>query len=205
MFAVSRLQALRAMPILEDDAGDDDDSGQSARKCAEMLIMLYTKQGRKKERKAMEKRKIEIEAWCDSSDDSSDESGSDGDSDDDSDDDSDGDGEEEVQEGLMRRFPRLTRAIQDDNDEQMELADVLEVLEALEKMNVERPPKSAKAVEDRKTTKESLEERATVAMRRDRALKLLAAQPQNVRREAEEMTAMFSRMGVSHLEKGLSS
>ena len=61
--------------------------------------------------------------------------------------------------------------------------------------------KSAEAAADRKLTKTSLEERAKVAMRRDRASKLLAADAQSVRREAEEMTAMFARMGVSHLEK----
>jgi hypothetical protein len=188
------------MPILEDDACNNEDSAPSARTCAEMLIALYTKQGRKKERKVMQKRKDEIEAWCDESSDEG-EDDSDEDGDDDSDADSDDDRKEEVQDELMRRFPRLTLALQDDNDEQMELADVLEVLEALETINNERPPKSAEAAADRKLTKTSLEERAKVAMRRDRASKLLAADAQSVRREAEEMTAMFARMGVSHLEK----
>ena len=190
---------LRAMPVLEASAGDHDESGPSARKCAVMLIALYAQQGRKKERKAMEKRKEAIEGWCDeSSDDSSDEDDSDDSGDSDDSDDDDGN-DIEVQHELMRRFPRLTASLQDDNDHQMELSDLLEVLEALEIINNERPAKSAKAIKDRKKTKDSLEDRVRVAMRRDRAAKLLAAEPQSVRREAEEMTAKFSRMGISHL------
>eukprot|EP01050_Picozoa_sp_SAG11_P012302 SAG11_NODE_1359_length_5116_cov_11.562687_2_plen_345_part_00 len=171
----------KAMPVLFADAGDSERSGEGAMHCCKLLISLYTKQNRKKDLKAMLKRKDEIKSWCDDSSDdesSGDESSDICGSDSDDSDQSNTSGttsvdEGDVQDELMAMFPRLTRALQDDNDEQQSVEDIQEVLAELEKINRERPPKNATAAKDRADTREALQDRLKVAVRRDRVAQLL--------------------------------
>ena len=153
---------VRALSVLEAEVGGSEATGSSARLSADLLCDLYEKQGRKKEMKAMRKRKDALEAWCSSSEEDS--SASESDSDEDS---------EEVQDLLMAMSPGLARALQHDNDEPVTVADLESALDSLHIVNAQRPPQSETAIQDREDTEKALAKKLKIARRRDRAHSLL--------------------------------